>query len=212
MSPDVRLLCVGVMAENCYIYHDRENGRSSCLIIDPGDEAQRISRELEKLELEPEAILLSHGHFDHISAVPGLREIYPGLPVYAMKQELKLLSEPGLNLSGRYTEEIRLCDVTELCDGQSLELAGLRLRAIWTPGHTAGSCCYYDEEHGILFSGDTLFCCSYGRTDLPTGSDADIIRSIRERLLVLPEEVKVYPGHEESSTIGYERRYNPLSC
>ena len=211
MSLCITKLCVGVMAENCYIVSDSERGKGSCFIIDPGDEGQRITDRLRELCLEPEAVLLTHGHFDHISAVPELLESYPGIKLYAMEQERKLLSEPGLNLSGRYTEEIRIYDADWLSDGQVIEPAGIRIRVIWTPGHTAGSCCYHSEEQGALFSGDTLFCCSYGRTDLPTGSDTDIIKSIREKLLVLPEEVAVYPGHEESSTIGYERRYNPLS-
>ena len=106
----------------------------------------------------------------------------------------------------RYT----FSDARYIKDGQMLEAAGIEIRVIHTPGHTAGGCCYYIEKEGVLFSGDTLFHASIGRTDFPTGSSSQLVRSVKERLFVLPEETKVYPGHMDETVIGYEKKYNPF--
>ena len=115
------------------------------------------------------------------------------------------VEDPGLK------EKIELLDIP-VEDGQVIECAGAKIRVIHTPGHTIGGCCYYLEEENALFSGDTLFCASVGRTDLPTGSMSAIVRSIAEKLLVLPEDIMVYPGHGDATTIGYEKQYNPVAA
>ena len=162
--------------------------------------------------LRLKAVLLTHGHGDHILAVNDLKKTF-GIPVYAAADEESLLRDPDRNLSA----SLFGCPVTVgpdvlLRDGETFEAAGISLRMLLTPGHTPGSCCYYSEEEKILFSGDTLFCASVGRTDFPGGSSRELLRSIREKLLVLPEDVTVYPGHGESTSIGYEKKYNPYMC
>ena len=154
------------------------------------------------------AILLTHGHFDHIWGANELRRL-SGAKIYAYEGEKELCEDAGKNVSrdaGR-PETVR-ADFYEK-DGALLELGGFSLKLIATPGHTGGSCCYYLEEEKILFSGDTLFEGSVGRTDFPTGSMGSLVRSIKERLLVLPDDVTVYPGHGDSTTIGDEKKYNP---
>ena len=119
------------------------------------------------------------------------------------------MDDPKKNLSATYTNGLTLEHLETVRDGQVLALAGFRFRVIYTPGHTADGCCYYMEQENMLFSGDTLFQASVGRSDLPTGSESTLIRSIKERLLVLPEEVKVFPGHMGATTIGDEKKQNP---
>ena len=141
--------------------------------------------------------------------VGGLKEKL-GLPVYACEAERELLADPAQNLSpALFRKTVSLNADVWVKDGQELTVAGMTFAGCCTPGHTPGGCCYYSEEAGVLFSGDTLFAGSVGRTDFPGGSMSDLVRGIREKLTKLPDETKVYPGHMETSTIGEERRYNP---
>ena len=154
--------------------------------------------------------MLTHGHFDHIGAVEALRNAYQ-VPVWAAEAERELLSDVEANLSGSWTgRPIRVKADHWLQDLDCFMLAGMRIQMILTPGHTAGSCCYYLAEEHVLLSGDTLFAGSCGRTDLPTGSMNAIVRSIRERLFALPPETEVYPGHGETTSIGWEQRSNAM--
>ena len=155
------------------------------------------------------AMLLTHGHGDHILAVADLkREL--GLKVYAAQEELELLGNPDWNLSkALFGAAVTVEPDVLLFDGQEFTEAGLKIRMLSTPGHTPGGCCYYLPKEQVLFSGDTLFSGSIGRTDFPGGSLSTLVRSVKEKLLVLPEDVKVYPGHEEMTTIGHEKKYNP---
>ena len=205
---NVSILVVGPVMTNCYIVHDENK---EAVIIDPGENAKGIINQLEKTGAAPVAILLTHGHFDHITAVPELIEKYPDIPIYAYEKERALLEDAGLNESaGMGRGGISLDNVHYLEDGAELTLLGETWKLIATPGHTIGSCCYYVESASALFSGDTLFAGSYGRTDLPTGSQSAIVRSIKEKLLVLPPDDQVYPGHEDFTTIEQERKYNPV--
>ena len=131
-----------------------------------------------------------------------------GARVYAYEGEKALCEDADLNVSERAGRPCTIKADFYVKDGKEITIEGITCRLIATPGHTAGSCCYYFEDAGILFSGDTLFCESVGRTDLPTGSMSALVRSVREKLLPLPDEVKVYPGHGESTTIGHEKKYN----
>lgn len=199
----------GVMQTNVYFAMNGES--SECVIIDPAANARRIIAELEdRLKARPVAILLTHGHFDHIMAVEELREHF-NIPVYAAERERELLAHPAENLSHSFRLDISLTDFIPLKDGDVLSLAGESWRAIETPGHTAGSLSFYVENDGepLLFSGDTLFLESFGRTDFPGGSERELLKSINERLLLLPDETRVYPGHEGESTIAHEKKYNP---
>ena len=156
-------------------------------------------------------MVLTHGHFDHIMAVEDLKRTFRA-EIYGSAREEELFSDSSLNLSRDWMGRVVSfhADVT-LRDGQEMELLGMKWKALETPGHTAGSMCYYIEKEGILLSGDTLFCESYGRTDLPTGSSVQIADSIRNKLFLLPDDTMVYPGHGEPTTIGHEKQYNPLA-
>ena len=204
-------LVVGVMQENCYILSLDGDESRDCIVVDPGDEAERIWEYCEDRGLRPSAVLLTHGHFDHIMALPGLKERYPKLRIYASKEELTLLASGDLNLSCYHEgHAIEIKDAEGLSDRESLSLLGHEFRLLLTPGHTGGSCCYYAEDCGVLLSGDTLFHLSYGRTDLPTSDGLKMPGSL-ERLFKLPEDTVVYPGHGRATTIGFERLHNPIN-
>lgn len=209
MSLETACLITGMMKENCYILSDRELAPGDCVLVDPGDDADKISSYLKEQGLKPLAILLTHGHFDHITAVPELLETYKDVKVYACKDEIDMLGDAGLNLSEHFLRPVELTDAEPLSDGERIRLLGHDFKVIATPGHTAGSCCYYEEKEKLLYSGDTLFRSSYGRTDLPTGSEEEMGKSLNEKLFTLPEDVKVYPGHEDPTAIGFERKHNP---
>lgn len=201
----VSILVVGPVQTNCYIISDEKEA----VIIDPGENAKGIMKKLDDLGVGLKAILLTHGHFDHITAVPELLEAYPGTPLYAYKEERILLENAHYNESDQMgAGGIVLKEVTYLEDGAELELLGEKWKLIATPGHTIGSCCYYIESAKALFSGDTLFAGDCGRTDLATGNMQQILHSIREVLMQLPDDVTVLPGHEEMTSIGVERKRN----
>ncbi len=208
MQPKLRYTVVGPIQTNVYFYSDEDT--KEAVIVDPGDEAEKLKGLIAKHGLKPVAVLLTHGHFDHILAADSLREAY-GIPVYACEKEQALLADPQLNHSHLFGPPLRLAADKWVKDGDVLPLAGFQLRVLETPGHSAGSCCYYDEENGMLFSGDTLFRESYGRTDLPTGSEEAIVRSVQRLLNELPADTQVFPGHMSFSTIAYERQWNPLA-
>lgn len=203
----IETMVLGDVRTNCYLLINEET--KEALVVDPADRADAIVRKLIDEGLTLKAILLTHGHGDHILAVGALKKQF-GVKVYAAKAEEALLSDTAQNLSkALFGIEVTVKPDVLLEDGQEFEEAGIRLRMLHTPGHTLGGCCYYQAEEKILFSGDTLFCGSVGRTDFPGGSLSQLVRSVKEKLLVLPEDVKVYPGHEEVTTIGHEKRYNP---
>lgn len=200
---------VGMVMTNCYILVNQET--KEAVMVDPGDQAAELMQFLTQENAALKAILLTHGHFDHMLAVPALREA-TGAIVYAARKENALLHDTDANLTGSWIRQPMTLEADRLLeDGEEFIQAGCRFRMLLTPGHTAGSCCYYMEEQGWLFSGDTLFRESYGRVDLPTGSPASIGRSICDRLLILPPETQVYPGHGEATSIEHERVWNPAA-
>lgn len=202
-------LVLGSVATNVWFLKNKETGE--LLIVDPADEQERILQKVRQMEGKPVGILLTHGHFDHILAAEFLRK-HLGAEIYAMTQEQALLEDPDKNLSGMWTRR-PVCLKADhfLSDNQELSLAGFTIRVLHTPGHTAGSCCYYLEDEQILISGDTLFLGDVGRTDMPTASGADMRRSISRLLSELPDGTHVYPGHDEETTIGYEKIHNIYS-
>ena len=204
----VSCIAVGEIETNCYLLH--AEGSAETLIVDPGDEARRIRRRIEADGLKPVAILLTHGHFDHTLAVGSLRKMYPGIPVCACRDEKDVLSDPYMNASFMSEFEPVTADVW-LKEGDELDMAGLHFKVLQTPGHTIGSICFYFEEDKILVAGDTLFFTGFGRTDLPTGSMAQLKKSLERLLLTLPEDVIVLPGHGRTTTIGFEKSVEGFS-
>lgn len=199
--------CIVQVQTNCYFAINEKT--QEMLVIDPGDCAQLLAEKIKQKGLKPKAILLTHGHFDHAMAAEELAGIF-GVKIYAHEAEKETLEQSGLNASGMIGRRDSYQADVFVKDGQVLQLAGMDLTVLHTPGHTEGGCCFYSEEDKVLFSGDTLFCQSVGRTDFPRGSMSQLIRSIRGKLLVLPDDVKVYPGHMGVTTIGMERRGNPF--
>ena len=199
---------VGPIQTNCYFLY-REDTKE-CLIIDPGYEADKIEAYVQKKQLHVAGILLTHGHFDHITAADEVRKKFQ-TKIYASGKEKELMADPRMNVSVMMGESVSLKADVWLEDGQELEMLGETMRCILTPGHTGGGLCFYFPKACLLFSGDTLFQESVGRTDFPTGSSRELIRSVREKLLVLPEAVRVYPGHGLMTTIRDEQMFNPYA-
>lgn len=200
-------IVMGMCQTNCYFVYEED--KKEVLLFDPADKGSYIYGSLKDKGFTVAAILLTHGHFDHIWGVRELQEL-SGARVYAYEGEKEVCENASVNVS---KSAGRACEITAdeyVKDGAKISAAGMTCQLIATPGHTKGSCCYYFEEDRILISGDTLFQQSVGRTDLPTGSMSLLVRSVKEKLMVLPEDVKVYPGHGESTTIGYEKENNPF--
>ncbi len=200
-------MMIGSYQTNCYFLFREETKKA--IVIDPADNGKLIYDKLTQNGYSVEAILLTHGHFDHIWGSNELREL-SGAKIYALDKEQTLCEDVSNNLSAMVGRAYTVVPDEYVTDGAELTFDNIKLRVIATPGHTIGSCCYYCEKAGILISGDTLFQESTGRTDFPTGSMSSIVRSIREKLFILPDETKVYPGHGDSTTIGYEKKYNPF--
>lgn len=198
---------VGMVQTNCYIAVNSMT--KEAIVIDPADQAELLQKKILEKGVKPVAILLTHGHFDHILAAEELAASYK-IPIYAHEDECEILINPSLNLSTMSQREVKLKPDVVVKDNQELILADFQIRVLHTPGHTKGSVCYYIEEEEVLFSGDTLFQQSVGRTDFPTGSSIEIVRSIKEKLAILPDRVQVYPGHEGVTSIDYEKKFNPF--
>ena len=197
---------LGPVCTNCYFIMNKDT--RELLLVDPAAEADAIIKKITDMGAVPVGILLTHGHFDHIMGVNGVKEKYD-IPVYAYCKEQEMLSDASVNMSSFYGA----CTVKAdhlLNDLDVFEAAGFSIQVLHTPGHTKGSCCYYLSEENALFSGDTLLCGSVGRTDFPGGSMSEIVRSLHRLLDSLPEDTNVYPGHDTFTTIGYEKRYNPF--
>ena len=198
---------LGMCATNTYYVYDDETKRG--LIVDPADSPDTIIAKADSLSMIPEAILITHGHFDHVLAMNKVREHY-GIKVYAGLTEKQVLHDMAMNLTSSFgMGQIFDADIY-LKEGEEFETAGYHIKAIEVPGHTIGGMCYYFDKQGVLFSGDTLFCESVGRSDFPGGSASALCRGIKDKLFILAEHTKVYPGHMDETTIGNEIKYNPF--
>jgi hydroxyacylglutathione hydrolase len=204
----VETIVVGPFEVNCFLYYNEQNGDG--VIIDPGDDQNRIAKTIEHLKIRPKAILLTHGHGDHIAAVEGVKNQYD-LPLYVGAGDEELLRNPSANISALVGHPIVAPDPdVVLTDEQLITIGSITLRVLATPGHTPGGVCYLDEKENRLFCGDTLFYSSIGRTDLPGGSTDLLLDSIRTKILSLPDSIVCLPGHGPQTTVGAERVNNPF--
>jgi hydroxyacylglutathione hydrolase len=205
---DVRSFTVGPVAENCYLF--RPDGSDRALIVDPGEEEERILGAVEALGVTVEAILVTHCHFDHIGAVAPVAKA-TGAPVYCPEIEVPVLADimsfvpwPGFGPYESYEAD------ETVSGGERLSLAGAKIDVLFTPGHSPGHVTYAVPDEAALFSGDVLFKGSVGRTDLPGGDWPTLLESIRTLVDSQPEETTVYPGHMGITTLGAERATNPF--
>ena len=203
---------VGQVQTNCYVVINEEN--KECFFVDPGASAKALAERIRKDELKPVAVLLTHGHFDHAGAAEELAKEFD-IKVYVHEAEKDTLSNPQKNVSWMVgASESYHADVY-LKDEEVITLAGYEIKVLHTPGHTEGGCCYYIAAEDVVFTGDTLFAQSVGRTDFPGGSMSQIVRSVQEKLMTLNEagnletDIMVYPGHNDPTTIETERMENP---
>jgi hydroxyacylglutathione hydrolase len=200
-----RCFTVGPLQENCWIVH----GGERAVVVDPGDEAPRLIGALDELGLKTEAILLTHTHFDHVGAVAAVAR-HTGAPVYCPELETDVLADinryvyPGFGPYESYEAD------EQVAGGEQLQLAGLDIDVIFTPGHSPGHVSFSIPEHEMLLSGDVLFQGSVGRTDLPGADHGTLMSSIATLLNTLPDETRVLPGHGPATTLGRERATNPF--
>ena len=201
---------LGEFQTNAYVLRAEESAKD-CVIIDAGLDSTELVAFLVEGELNPTTLVLTHGHADHIVGLELLHRQFTDMKVYIHQLDAELLADPKGNLSafagGAFTADP--ADVL-LDDGDVVEAAGVRLEVLHTPGHTPGGICLYAPEAAVVFVGDTLFADSVGRTDFPGGSMNQLITSIRQKLLDLPDNTVVYPGHGMRTTIAREKRSNPF--
>jgi hydroxyacylglutathione hydrolase len=204
---DVRMLTVGPIQENCFLF--RRDGSDRALVVDPGEEPDRILAELDDMGAKLEAILLTHAHFDHVGAVAPVARA-TGVEVWVPEVERPLLEDidsftfPGFGPYEGYDAE------HSLVGGERLELAGFEIDVLFTPGHSPGHVTFHVPDEAVVFSGDVLFQGSVGRTDLPGGDSATLMETLRTLADALPDETVVHPGHMGITTIGAERATNPF--
>lgn len=199
---------LGMLYTNTYFLVNTET--KEAIVVDPADSASYIVNQFELRGLKCVAILLTHGHFDHIYGAEPLRNL-TGAPIYAYEGEKNLLSDSYLNRSKVWADEVTVKPDKWFKDGEEVTLAGLKFKVLHTPGHSEGSCCYYFEEEKTLIAGDTLFRESFGRTDLSTGDMFQLVNSLKEIIFKLPPETIVFPGHDSFTTIEHELKYNPIA-
>ncbi len=202
----VEMYVVGQVQTNCYFVGNEET--KELLIVDPGDMGSALIQKVKEGNWNLVAILLTHGHFDHVGGVKALVEEFD-VPVYIHEEDKKTLEDPTYNVSWMIGKEECYQASEFLKDEQELDLAGFHIRVLFTPGHTPGGCCYYFPYQEVVFTGDSLFCGSIGRTDFKGGSMSQLVRAVKDKLMVLPERTTVYPGHNDVTSIESERMYNP---
>ena len=204
----LEMLTVGPFQENCYVLGDEASGVGA--VVDPGDEAARIAMAVEQTGLEIGSIIVTHAHIDHVGAVAALVDEYscPVLMHAEAEPMLEQLPTQAMMMGLRFGK-VPTVD-HHIGEGEMVEVGDLRLRPLYTPGHAPGHLAFYIEEEGLVLSGDALFAGSVGRVDLPGGSMEVLMRSIEERLMTLPDETRVYPGHGPQTQIGNERVSNPF--
>lgn len=201
----IKSFVVGPIGVNCYVVSDADSGQG--IIIDPGGNAEEILAYVRAEKIAVQAIINTHGHGDHIGANDAVRKA-TGAPLLLHAADQYMLTDARANLSAFMGYQALSGPPDRLlAEGDEIAFEGGSFRVVHTPGHSPGGICLIGE--GVVFSGDTLFAESIGRCDFPGGSEIELVRSVREKLLPLPDETRVYPGHGPETTIGWERRYNP---
>lgn len=199
---------LGEFETNCYILRNSDSAKQ-CLIVDLGLGAEKLIDFLHRRKLNPVAAVLTHGHIDHIAGAAQLRAQFPSLNLYIHKLDAPMLTETSRNLSAMMAAPFATepPDVP-VEDKTIIQQAGIKLEVLHTPGHTPGGICLYAKDRGLVFTNDTLFADSIGRTDLPGSSLTQLTTSIREKLFTLPDDTIVYPGHGPKTTIAKEKTHN----
>jgi len=206
----MKIDCVilGVYETNCYVLRSSQAAKD-CLIIDAGLEADKLTNFLKKHQFNPVGVVLTHGHIDHIAGVAALRESYPDIKVYIHKLDAKMLTEAHSNLSVMAGVPFSTEPADFILEEDSIiDKAGIKLQVLHTPGHTPGGICLYSKDQGAVFTDDTLFAESIGRTDFPKASMPELLQSIKDKLLTLTDETVVFPGHGPVTTLGREKTHN----
>lgn len=198
----------GALYVNTYFVVDEHTKKG--FIIDPGGYVPAIAKKINNENIDIQYIILTHGHGDHIGGVTEFLKEFPNIKVVAHKMEREMLEDANFNMSSLFSDPCSVNADIFAEDGDELSVGGLLLKFIHTPGHSPGGMCIYIEKENVLFSGDTLFCQSIGRTDFPGCSLQELLDSIKNKLFVLPDETKVLTGHTGSTEIGFEKRNNPF--
>lgn len=197
----------GLVATNCFSIINEDT--KEAIMIDASGNPKHLLEDIVIAEAKPVAILLTHAHFDHIDSVDMIRSEFPDIEVIIGKNDEELMENPNLNLSMAFMGDLVSVKADRTVnDGEVINLIGIRIECIEVPGHTKGGMCYYMPELSALFDGDTLFHGSVGRSDFPTGDSQLLLDSIRGKLFTLPDETKVFPGHDSETTIGWEKENN----
>ena len=205
----IKKLVVGFLETNCYIVGCERTKKA--FIVDPGAESSRIIEEVKKEHLNPEYIISTHGHGDHIGANENIKQEFGDLKILIHANDKDMLIDASKNLSADFAMNyVSPSADLVLNGGEIIEVGSLELKILFTPGHTPGGISIFIRKEKAVFTGDVLFCSSVGRTDLPSSSGADLVRAIKEKLMVLDSDVVIYPGHGPDSTIGKERESNPF--
>ena len=210
MTIAIKYLTLGIAATNTYLIADEDTHEA--ILIDPVDQAELLVKTAADAGWTIKLILATHAHFDHVLASKALKEL-TGAPFYIHSEAatwLKNLPESGVRFTGTPFPEAALPDRLLTTDPETLTLGAIALETLYTPGHAPGHLAFYMRDQGVVFSGDALFAGSIGRTDLPGSNHAQLMQSIREKLLTLPDKTNVLSGHGESTTIGKERATNPF--